>query len=90
MDSIDITDSTFSLEMPETLSNIPDVNTIISSGGSTLSNYSMFFYVGIAILVGLIGMFVYKFSQNKKSVQYDDNVYCEDEVCPVFPRRQSI
>ena len=71
MDSIDITDSAFSL-------GIPDVNTIINAGGAT-SDYTMFIYIGAAILVAFIAMFVYKFYMKKqKSSQQPE---CDGGFC---------
>ena len=57
MDAIDITDSAFSL-------GIPSVNEAIS-GESGINDYTIFIYIGAAILVAFIGMFVYKFYMNK-------------------------
>ena len=57
MDAIDITDSAFSL-------GIPSVNESMS-GGSGTTDYTIFIYIGAAILVAFIGMFVYKFYMNK-------------------------
>lgn len=75
MDSIDITDSAFSLD-------VPDINEVITTGGgisSDMKDYTMFIYIGAAILVVIIGMFIYKFYQNKKNkeVQFD----CEGGFC---------
>lgn len=67
MDNIDITDSAFSLE-------VPDLNNIISSGGSSTTDYTMFIYIGAAILIAIIGMFIFKFYQNKKD--------SSDDTCP--------
>ena len=71
MESIDITDSAFDL-------GIPNVNTIISRGGAN-SDYTMFIYIGVAILIAFIAMFVYKLYSNKykKSEQVDcDGGFC--------------
>lgn len=59
MDSIDITDSAFSL-------GIPDVNNVINADGN-LTDYTMFIYIGAAILVAFIGLFVWKFYINKNA-----------------------
>lgn len=57
MDSIDITDSTFSL-------GISDLNQCI--GGGINNDYTMYIYIGISILVIVIGIFIFNFYQNKK------------------------
>lgn len=57
MDNIDITDSAFSLD-------VSDLNNI-SSGESIITDYTMFIYIGAAILIAIISMFIYKFYQNK-------------------------
>lgn len=67
MDAIDITDSAFSL-------GLPDTNTIISTSG--MKDYTMFIYIGAAILVAFIAMFVYKFYMNNK------NPNAEQSDCP--------
>lgn len=72
MDSIDITDSAFSL-------GIPDANTIIKTGGSSL-DYTIFIYIGAAILVLFIYMFVYKFYMNQ---QKDKQLDCEGGFCTI-------
>ena len=60
MDNIDITDSAFSLE-------VPDLNNIISSGESIITDYTMFIYI-----------FIYNFYQNKRNNQ-DEN--CSGGFC---------
>lgn len=73
MDNIDITDSTFSLD-------VPDINQISeSSGGGSVSDYTMYIYIGAAILVIIIGMFIFKFYQNKKKEQIGDD--CPGGFC---------
>ena len=71
MDNIDITDSAFSLE-------VPDLNNIISSGESIITDYTMFIYIGAAILIAIISMFIYNFYQNKRNNQ-DKN--CSGGFC---------
>jgi hypothetical protein len=68
MDSIDITDSAFSL-------GIPDVNTIVSTGETT-SDYTIFIYIGVAIVLAFIAMFVYKFYMNKQKKSDCDGGFC--------------
>jgi hypothetical protein len=72
MDAIDITDSAFSL-------GIPDVNNVISVGGG-FQDYTMFIYIGAAILVAFIGMFIYKFYMNKR-VNDNQELDCEGGFC---------
>jgi hypothetical protein len=74
MDSIDITDATFSLD-------VPDLNQVISTSGGGVSNeYTMYIYVGIGILVVIIGMFIFhKFNQNKKQNQNSED--CPGGFC---------
>ena len=72
MDSIDITDSAFSL-------GIPDVNDIIAMDGG-FKDYTMFIYIGAAILIAIIGMFVYKFYINKKA-NGNQQLDCEGGFC---------
>ena len=71
MDTIDITDSAFSLD-------IPDTDAI--TGGTSTYDYTMFIYIGAAILVAIIGMFIYKFYQNKKNNE-NSQMDCEGGFC---------
>ena len=64
MDSIDITDSAFSLDAPSG-------NNILIESGSIFTDYTIFIYIGVAILVIVIAMFIYKFYQNKQNQQQD-------------------
>lgn len=74
MDSIDITDSAFSL-------NIPDVNEIIPTSILS-SNYSTYIYIGIASLIILIGFMIFKYYQNKKNTnQSNNNLDCPGGFC---------
>jgi hypothetical protein len=81
MDEIDITDSAFSLE-------IPDLNNIVHTGGNVTDN-TMFIYIGAAILVAFIGMFVYKFYMNKQSENANKNLDCEGGFCNMSDRPHS-
>lgn len=72
MESIDITDSAFSLDMV-------GPNTIID-GGSSVSDYTMYIYIGVAALVILIGMFIYRYYQNKANNQ-NSRLDCEGGFC---------
>ena len=56
IDSIDITDSAFSLDVPN----------IVSGGSDSTTDYTMFIYIGIASILLAVGMFIYKIYQNKK------------------------
>jgi hypothetical protein len=68
MDSIDITDSTFSLD-------VPDLNEFSDSIGSVMnSDYTMYIYIGVAIVVVVLGMFVFhKFMNKQKDLNNNDN-----------------
>lgn len=71
MDYIDITDSEFSLnKLGES-----DI-----SGGSSISDYTTFIYIGAAILVVFIGMLIYKFYQNRKNNE-NSEIDCEGGFC---------
>jgi ABC-type anion transport system duplicated permease subunit len=79
MDSIDITDSTFSLD-------VPDINQVFGSSdlvGGSKSDYTMYIYIGVAILVALIGILIYKFYQNKKTQQSENNIDCPGGFCTI-------
>jgi len=65
MDAIDITDSAFALD-------VPSMESIITTGGDGSTDYTMFIYIGIAIVVAIIGILIYKFYQNKNNVQEQD------------------
>jgi phosphotransferase system glucose/maltose/N-acetylglucosamine-specific IIC component len=67
MDSIDITDSSFYLGIPD-----------ISGGNGNTTDHTIFIYIGIAILVAFIFMFTYKFYMNKKT---STEVDCEGGFC---------
>ena len=83
MDSIDITSPEFSL------GGIAEVNDVIADAtislGDNLSDYNLYTYIGIIILVGVIAYFIYKsYAPNGcKRVTFQDkldNCYGED-VC---------
>ncbi len=54
MDSIDITDSAFSLNTPSII------------GGENLSDTTIYLYIGAVILIALFGFFTYRFYQTKR------------------------
>ena len=70
IDSIDITDSAFSLDTPNSL----DITNIVTCGGdsTTTSDYSNFIYIGLAVIVLTIGFFIYKTYRNKKNEMVED------------------
>jgi len=80
MDSIDITDSTFSLD-------IPDLNQMIDSNSITIGgmngDYTMYIYIGIAILVVIIGIFIFKFYQNKQNASNNEEQDCPGGFCTI-------
>jgi len=65
MDTIDITDAAFALDTPT-------INSIIDTSGGGSTDYTMFIYIGVAILVAIIGFFGYRFYQNKNNGQEED------------------
>jgi|SaaInl5LU_22_DNA_1037371.scaffolds.fasta_scaffold118613_1 hypothetical protein len=72
MDSIDVTDSVFSL-------NVPDLNKVVDGVDNVVNNgYTSYIYIGIFILV-VIGIFAFKYYQNRKSKQYVND--CEGGFC---------
>ena len=71
MDSIDIADSTFSLGNYD----VPSIG-----GGS--QDYTTFIYIGVDILVLLVGTFLYKMYINKKNNE-NANMDCEGGFCPM-------
>jgi len=81
MDAIDITDSAFALD-------VPSMENILTSGGDGSTDYTMFIYIGLAIVVAIICIFIYKFYQNKNSVSEEDcpGGFCTMEKGPSRPR----
>ena len=65
MDSIDITDVDFSLENYDTNYGL---SSNINNDGN---DYKIFMYIGIIIFIGLIGIFIFKYYQNKKQSEVD-------------------
>lgn len=84
MDCIDITDSAFSL-------NVPNMNNMLTSaGGRSSTNDYMFLYIGIAILVALGGMYIFRVYKNKKNGESNENYMdCEGGFCTMNPREKS-
>jgi hypothetical protein len=76
MDSIDITDSAFALD-------VPSMDGILTTGGDGSIDYTMFIYIGIAIVVAIFGIFIYKYYQNKNSIQEED---CPGGFCTMEKR----
>jgi hypothetical protein len=68
MDSIDIVDPAFTIQMP----NISE--TFVGS-----NDYTMYIYIGAAILIAIIGMFIHKFYVNKQT--RENNEDCEGGFC---------
>ena len=73
MDSIDITDSAFTLDYTNT-------KTPTMFGGLNIDN-TTFMYIGVAAVLFLIGMLIFKFYQNKKNNQPNENLDCPGGFC---------
>lgn len=56
MDSIDITDAAFSLDIPSSIENL-NMNNI----DEIKTDNTILLYIGAAIILGIIGLFVYKY-----------------------------
>jgi hypothetical protein len=77
MDSIDIADATFSL-------GNYDVDGVMTMGGGA-KDYTTFIYIGVAILVVVLGTFLYKMYVNKKNNEHV-NMDCEGGFCTMAQR----
>ena len=74
MDSIDITDPAFTLDTNTVVNKLDDM--------SNISSTSMIMYIGIVIVLLFIGMFIYRYYQNKKTNQSNQNVLdCPGGFC---------
>ncbi len=73
IDSIDITDSAFSLDVP-----VPEINNIVNVGGSGTTDYTMFIYIGVAVIVLTVGFFIYKTYRSKQNKMVED---CSGGFC---------
>lgn len=89
MDNIDITSSEFSLGNMANLGE--SINIFTSTGGGMEENDSItYMYVGVAILIGIIGMLIYKFYMNKNpSVHFnEENIDCTGGFCTMGSQQQ--
>ena len=68
MDSIDITDSVFSLDVSQVIGN--NIN------GETNYDYTMYIYIGSAVLIILIGIFIYRYYKNKQNEEDCTGGFC--------------
>jgi hypothetical protein len=87
MDSIDITDTDFSLEINDMNINQVNSNTDIIGGSGSGSGFDWgsinqdYIYIGIIILLGLIGLFVFNYYQSKKNNQKE--LDCPGGFCTI-------
>jgi hypothetical protein len=72
IDSIDITDAAFSLNGP---TPTPVQETI---GVSGTTDYTMFIYIGVAVIVLIVGFFIYKTYRTRQNASAED---CEGGFC---------
>jgi hypothetical protein len=81
MDNIDIIDPTFSLDAP-------NLNELISDNGST-DDYAIYIYIGIALFIVLIGVFLFnKFFKNNSREQNEED--CPGGFCTMNPASRQI
>ncbi len=67
MDSIDITDSSFKLDVP---------SIIVESSNDN----SFYLYIGAAILISIVGLFIFKVYRNKQEyISSDSSNVCDSE-----------
>jgi len=56
-------------------------------GGATKGDYTFLIYLGVALLLIIIGLFIYKFYYNQKKVRFEDNRdnndMCYGGTCPI-------
>ena len=83
MDEIDITSAEFSLHSLVPLVNeIPSVNEIIDI--TSHGEYKIYIYIGILLLIGILGFLGYKYYENtkRKRVTFQDKIdECYGGVC---------
>ena len=68
MESIDITDSVFSLDVSQVIGN--NIN------GETNYDYTMYIYIGLAVLIIIIGIFIYRYYKNKQNEEDCTGGFC--------------
>jgi len=72
MDTIDVTSPEFSLGG---FSELNDVLSDTISLGNVSTDYTMYIYIGVIILIGIISYFIYKFYINRqKKVTFQDKL----------------
>jgi ABC-type anion transport system duplicated permease subunit len=81
MDSIDITDSAFSLDVPDISESLGSLSNDLVGGSK--SDYTIYIYIGVAILAAIIGFLIYnKFYKNKYNIQQNEkNLDCSGGFC---------
>ena len=85
-----IVDAAFSLEMPD-VNNVSVNNVSVNnvSVGDGLKDYTMFIYIGAAILVVFIGVFLYKSYVNKRLNNDNKVMDCEGGFCSMDNKHES-
>lgn len=83
MDSIDITDSAFSLDVSDV------VGDIIGSSNMDTNDYTMYLYIGAAILVIIIGTYIFNIYKKNRLNNNDnnDNIDCTAGFCMMNQQR---
>lgn len=84
MDNIDIIDPTFSLD-------VPNFNEIISDNivNETTEDYAIYIYIGVALLVFIICIFIFKHVfKTKMSEENEDD--CPGGFCTMNPSNKQI
>ena len=75
MDNIDITDSAFALDTSS-------VNSILNVGSDSFTDYTIFIYIGAAIFVIIIAVFIHKLYNNKLQQEDCQGGFCTMENSP--------
>lgn len=86
MDSIDIIDPAFSLDSNDIIGE--SKTSLIPDFGIEKYNYNLI-YIGIAAILFLVGLFVFKYYQNRKNNNINkNNLDCEGGFCTINQSQQ--
>jgi hypothetical protein len=83
MDSIDVTSPEFSLEKITNLNEVISDKISLGNIYSDYSDYAIYIFIGVTILISVIAFFIYKFYTSRgKRVTFQEKLdECYGDVC---------